>query len=620
MIKEILIKLKQLLSPLTQAHLLLRLLPLTVSSAIAMINASAPFNISMTKGIGNNWTCTWDNISSYTSGDYEIRIWAIDDEGNADQTQAVIITIDLDAPTVVIISPSPGVYGSGPLLINASVIDSLSSISNAIAMINASTSFNISLTQSGNYWSGTWSNISSYTIGDYEIRIWAIDDSGNVDQTQAVVISVDVDGPPSIIIISPKDNDLFGATAPLFEVNITDLSLDTMWYFIEGSTVNRTFTVNETFNQNDWDSIINGTLIIITFYANDSTGIISSESVSIYVDNVGPSIIVVAPVLNQLVNSNAPNFNVTITDGNLNASGYTLNGGPTIYPFVGATGTINQTAWDALLNGTVTIRFYANDTFGNVNYQDIVVQKDILAPIITIISPTSNQLFTHVIPQFNLTIIEGNMNISWYTTDGGATNYTFTGTSGTIDLAALINGTITIRFYANDSFGNLGYSDVTIRYDILSPKPFTLSHNADTPDTDGQFELSWTLSIGADNYSVYIYTSMITEINGSVTLVEAGVTDLNYNISLETGIYYILVRSYNETGFTDSNVINVNIAIAPEGAFDLMEFLTNPLTLINFGIMIGVLAGLIVKIRKRYYKSGDKEIQRIEEIRRRKEE
>ena len=109
--------------------------------------------------------------------------------------------------------------------------------------------------------------------------------------------------------------------------------------------------------------------------------------------------------------------------------------------------------------------------------------------------------------------------------------------------------------------------------------------------------------------------------NSSLTLIQAGHTDLNYSISLGSGTYYFLVRSYNETGFTDSNqlMITVDIEITPEEGFDLMSFLTNPLTLINFGILIGVLAGVIVKIRKKYYKSGDKEIKRIEEIRRKKE-
>ncbi len=90
-----------------------------------------------------------------------------------------------------------------------------------------------------------------------------------------------------------------------------------MWYFIAGSSVNRTFTVNEQFNQNDWDGIANGTLTLITFYANDTFGNEISQSISIYVDRLGPSIVITSPSDNDIFDATAPVFDVTITDGNL---------------------------------------------------------------------------------------------------------------------------------------------------------------------------------------------------------------------------------------------------------------------------------------------------------------
>ena len=153
---------------------------------------------------------------------------------------------------------------------------------------------------------------------------------------------------------------------------------------------------------------------------------------------------------------------------------------------------------------------------------------------------------------------------------------------------------------------------------IKPPWPFTLSSNADSPDTDGQFELNWTISIDANNYSIYMYNSEITEINASVTLIASGITDLNYSMSLESGTYYILIRSYNEVGLIDSNQIMITVEIPVGEPFNFISFLTNPLTIISFGIIIGVLAVVIIKFRKRSYKSTEKEIKRIEEIRRQK--
>ncbi|MHA1986926.1 MAG: beta strand repeat-containing protein, partial [Promethearchaeota archaeon] len=545
----------------------------------------------------------WDSIVNGTLT--TITFYANDTLGN-ENTLVVGIYVDNTGPSIVINSPNDNDVFSA----TAPVFDVTITDGNLDTMWYFIEGSSVNRTFSGNeqFNQNDWDGILNGTLT--MITFYANDTFG-YETAQSVNIYVDNTG-PSITINSPNDNDLLSATAPVFDVTITDGNLDTMWYFIEGSSVNRTFSVNEQFNQNDWDGIVNGTLTTITFYANDSAGNMNSQLVSIYVDNLGPSITINTPVLNQLIGPITPNFDITITDGNFDSSWYNING--TDFVFVGTIGTINQSAWDTLLNGTNSIRFYANDTMGNLNYQDVDIQKDILSPIITINSPTSNELFTHIIPQFDLTILEGNLNITWYTIDGGLTNYTFTGTSGSLNQAILNNGTITIGFYANDTLGNLGYSEVTIQFDMLSPKIFILSSDADSPDTDGLFVLNWTISVGADNYSVYR-----VELNSSLTLIQAGQTDLNYSMSLGSGTYYFLVRSYNETGFTDSNqlMITVDIDIAPEEGFDLISFLTNPLTLINFGIIIGVLTGVILKIRKKYYKSGDKEIKRIEEIRRR---
>lgn len=56
--------------------------------------------------------------------------------------------------------------------------------------------------------------------------------------------------------------------------------------------------------------------------------------------------------------------------------------------------------------------------------------------------------------------------------DGGLTNITFTGLIGTINQTEWDkkeNEPVTIRFYASDTFGKEGYSEVTIQKDIIAP-------------------------------------------------------------------------------------------------------------------------------------------------------
>ncbi len=118
----------------------------------------------------------------------------------------------------------------------------------------------------------------------------------------------------------------------------------------------------------------------------------------------------------------------------------------------------------------------------------------------------------------------------------------------------------------------------------VPPGDFILSSNAGTPDDDGNFNLMWESADGALTYSLYEYSSYITEINGSLTLLGAGITDLSLVLSGYTdGTYYFIVVAHNAYVDTLSNCIEVVVSIPPgnfilssnagtpddNGAFDL---------------------------------------------------
>ena len=100
-----------------------------------------------------------------------------------------------------------------------------------------------------------------------------------------------------------------------------------------------------------------------------------------------------------------------------------------------------------------------------VRLNNFIYQIDDSDPIINILSPQNNQTFGRIAPSYNLSIIEPNLDKIWYTLDGGLTNITITNLSGKINQIfwnALPQGPLTIRFYANDTMGYLGYKDITI--------------------------------------------------------------------------------------------------------------------------------------------------------------
>jgi len=124
-------------------------------------------------------------------------------------------------------------------------------------------------------------------------------------------------------------------------------------------------------------------------------------------------------------------------------------------------------------------------------------------------------------------------------------------------------------------------------YDLPAPPDdFTLSSDAGKPDLDGGFELSWEESFRANNYSVYIHSSYITEINGSLTLLVDNITDLELTLTgYSDGTYYFIVVAHNDYGDTLSNCLEITVEIpTPPGEFTLSSNAGDPDTNGNFDL------------------------------------
>ncbi len=176
-----------------------------------------------------------------------------------------------------------------------------------------------------------------------------------------------------------------------------------------------------------------------------------------------PSIIINTPSTDDIFGTSAPGFSVTITDDFLDEMWYTIDGGMHNFTFIGSTGTIDQSAWDDAMDGIITLTFYASDHAVNIGSAAVNIERDTLAPNITIISPSTDDIFVGA-PSFTVEIIDDNLDTMWYSLDGGLTTFTFS-TNGTINptaWAALANGAVTITFYANDTAGNLASESVNI--------------------------------------------------------------------------------------------------------------------------------------------------------------
>ncbi|MFX1364171.1 MAG: ABC transporter substrate-binding protein [Promethearchaeota archaeon] len=131
------------------------------------------------------------------------------------------------------------------------------------------------------------------------------------------------------------------------------------------------------------------------------------------------------------------------------------------------------------------------------------------------------------------------------------------------------------------------------------PGAFTLSSDANDPDDDGTFTLTWGAADGAVNYSVYEYSSYITVINSSLITLSTSITSLSRALTgYSNGTYYFIVVAHNAQGGTLSNCHTVIVAIPPEedqppGAFTLSSDANDPDDDGTFTLTWGVADGVV---------------------------
>ncbi|MFW9901891.1 MAG: DUF2341 domain-containing protein, partial [Candidatus Thorarchaeota archaeon] len=410
----------------------------------------------------------WDEMGS---GTIVLRFYARDNVGNIGFSD-VYIDKDIDSPNITVNAPTPyEVFGVSSPSFNVEIVDS-SGINSMWYSINDG--INITFTSNGTINQALWSLEGNGTVS---IKFYGKDSLGNEGFLE-VIVRKDIN-PPSIQINSPNAYELFNEIAPTFNVEIWDINtVDEMWYTLNNG-IETYFTTNGSISQSAWDICGNGT-VSIKFYANDSLGNEDFSEVIVRKEIGIPSITINYPYDFNLFGKTAPNFNVEIWDSNgIDTMWYTLNNG--IETYFTTNGTISQSAWNAWGNGTVSIKFYANNSLGGEDFSEVIVRKDVINPGITINSPDDYDLYGKSAPSFNVIITDPNgIESKWYTLDGGNTNTTFT-SNGIINQTRwdeMGSGTIVLRFYARDNVGNIGFSDVYIDKDIDSPN---ITVNAPTP-------------------------------------------------------------------------------------------------------------------------------------------
>ncbi|MFX1588327.1 MAG: nitrous oxide reductase family maturation protein NosD, partial [Promethearchaeota archaeon] len=213
----------------------------------------------------------------------------------------------------------------------------------------------------GNYWDDyQGKDLDDDGIGDSQYNI-----TGSAGSMDYYPIWDDGDNIPPIITITSPSNYSYHSNPPTVQAVFYDLiGINTTWYWVVGSSDNETFTGTSVgIDVTKWLAQSDG-LVNIIFYANDSSGNLDSEVIVINKDATLPVIVVNSPESETEFGTEAPEFNLTVSDLNLEQLWYTINNSGIKY-YITENGTIDQDAWDALNDGKVIITFYARDIAWN---------------------------------------------------------------------------------------------------------------------------------------------------------------------------------------------------------------------------------------------------------------
>ena len=253
---------------------------------------------------------------------------------------------------------------------------------------------------------------------EFRIFFYANDTAGNLNDTSILTLYKDC-LPPRIFFNYPQSNYLYGFNSPLFEIEIDEEFLNTIWYQLSnGSHWSYNFTITEMngkINQANWEFFGDGVLSII-FYANDTFGDVGTNSIIVRKDLHNPIIEIIFPPPGDIYGFNSPNFTISTKEGDqydINSVWYQLTNGSSWsenFFITELSGKINQTAWDFFGNGTVTLLFFINDTLGEYTMSsNRTVRKDIFLPLITIdLEYLEHYPYCNEPPFFNINYTESN--------------------------------------------------------------------------------------------------------------------------------------------------------------------------------------------------------------------
>lgn len=208
----------------------------------------------------------------------------------------------------------------------------------------------------------------------------------------------------------------------------------------------------------------------------------ANESMTWIESPAGPQMTVNSPPGGTVFASSSVFLNVTVVDPQLDSIWYRLDGGAIV--LLPANTSI------IVPDGTHSITFYANDTFGHVTSVERGFTVDTGAPVVAITSPAPGAFLSSNDVNVTFTATDLTKDATWYTLDGGVPTIVV---GSSIMLDGLVDGTHLVEISCNDSSGRVSMDLVSFVIDA-SPPSIDINGFSDLSVQQGDIAyLNWTM-------------------------------------------------------------------------------------------------------------------------------
>jgi hypothetical protein len=353
---------------------------------------------------------------------------------------------------------------------------------------------------------------------------------------------------PTINFTSPTEisGSILARNNILVNVTANDTNLQAIIINIYNSTslVNSTYSPISPFFVN-FTGLADG-IYYFNATANDTSGNENSTGTrNVTIDTTNPSISIIYPQ-NATYNINVSALNYTVSDINLQACWYSLNGGANATITCG-----NNLTGRTSAEGSNTWIVYANDSLGHKNYSIVMFSKDTIKPLVQFVAPTTqtgNYSQNFIIA--NATASDTNLQtIIIYLYNSTSLVNSASGTSPLfINFSSLNDGTYYLNATSNDTFGNANSTETrTIILDTANPGVEFVYPTETSGSYINRNNIKVNISVTDANFKNV--TARLHNSTGLINTTASSSNPFYINfVSLADGIYYFNATAYDIAG------------------------------------------------------------------------